>query len=294
MLRYGYWLGSFGLGIAMGGVALGQSPASRFGAIVPVNPPSGTVTPASGSIGAVRGQAPTPAPGTTPMTPGTAPMPGSSLLGPPKVLGNGPSINLERGGTAAPAPMGSGGSVFGTPYPHGVTGAPPSYELAPGTMAHDGTVGGIGTPWVGGGALPGPITMGGADGGLLPTPELESAWGDAPIVGGSGASSAINKMYASAEYLFWWTKSAQVPALVTTSSPLAEGIIGQGDTRVLLGNQSIGNSFHSGARFGLGYWFGCEQRWGIDANAFFLGRNGTEHRFDTGTFPVLARPFFNV
>ena len=69
------------------------------------------------------------------------------------------------------------------------------------------------------------------------------------------------RWWTSGEYLMWWTQLAALPPLVTTSSPQFNGQLGVGDTRVLLGGP-FGDTFHSGARFAVGRWFGDGQvRW---------------------------------
>lgn len=102
------------------------------------------------------------------------------------------------------------------------------------------------------------------------------------------------KWYGSAEYLYWWTKPNRMPPLLTTSSQADMGILGAGSTQVLLGNGSFGDNGHSGGRFNLGYWFGCDQRWGIDAGAFFLSENAQTFTASSNGDPLLARPFLNA
>ncbi|MFO0823686.1 MAG: BBP7 family outer membrane beta-barrel protein [Gemmataceae bacterium] len=72
----------------------------------------------------------------------------------------------------------------------------------------------------------------------------------------------------------WWTQAASVPVLVTTSSPQYSGRLGVGDTIPLVSGP-FGQTFHSGARFTLGRWFGDDQIRGIDIRGFFLGQSGT-------------------
>jgi hypothetical protein len=108
------------------------------------------------------------------------------------------------------------------------------------------------------------------------------------LPGGTG------RWWVTGEYLMWWTRSTQLPPLVTTSSPQFNGILGTGDTRTLLGG-SFGDNFHSGARFGGGFWFDpCDHLRGLDARFFFLGENSQTFTADTSRFPLLARPFTNV
>lgn len=139
------------------------------------------------------------------------------------------------------------------------------------------------------------------DGASFPAPAV-----DAPLYGGTAATaprfpalnrlvggSVLDQYWVSAEYLLWWTKSTQVPTLLTSSSPQFNGIPGQGDTYPVLAG-SFGDSFHSGARFGGGWWFGNEQRRGIDTRFLFLFRSGDDFATNTNAYPLLARPFFNA
>jgi hypothetical protein len=123
-----------------------------------------------------------------------------------------------------------------------------------------------------------------------PVPALE-----APLYGGAfGLLAGPNRFQLHADLLLWWIRSGSTPPLLTTSSPQFNGIIGTGDTRVLVGGEALTDTFHTGGRFGGTYWFTDRQCWGIDGNVFFLGRNGNQFTADSGTYPVLARPFFNV
>lgn len=105
--------------------------------------------------------------------------------------------------------------------------------------------------------------------------------------------TAPSKYYASAEFLLWWTKSAHLPPLLTTSSPQFQGIPGLGDTRVLFGG-NFGNTLHAGGRFTIGRWFGDDQIRGVEGRLFFLGRTDSTFAVTSSDYPVLARPFFNV
>jgi hypothetical protein len=98
----------------------------------------------------------------------------------------------------------------------------------------------------------------------------------------------------SAEVLTWWNRSAQVPPLVTTSSPQFNGIVGTGDTRVLLGGSSFGDTFHVGGRIGGGHWFDDNQCSGLDWRVFWVAPASSTFVAATPPYPLLARPFFNV
>ncbi len=106
-------------------------------------------------------------------------------------------------------------------------------------------------------------------------------------------ASTRRSWWLTSEVLLWWNRSSQVPPLVTTSSPQFNGIVGQGDTRVLLGG-SFGDTYHVGGRIGAGYWFGENECRGIDARVFWVAPTTATFSANTNQFPLLARPFFNI
>ncbi|MCZ2341446.1 MAG: BBP7 family outer membrane beta-barrel protein, partial [Bacteroidales bacterium] len=96
------------------------------------------------------------------------------------------------------------------------------------------------------------------------------------------------------EVLLGWIPRANMPALLTTSSAPYNGIIGRGDTRVILAGNSLEDRYHTGGRFGFDYWFGCQQKWGFGGDFWFLGQNTGSFLADSTTYPLLARPFVNL
>jgi hypothetical protein len=107
------------------------------------------------------------------------------------------------------------------------------------------------------------------------------------------------KVWGGAEYLLWWIKDGPLPVpLVTTGDPnsLDFGIIGDPTTRVLFGNNDLDYGSFSGFRGTLGTWFDDQHRVGIEANAFFLERQGVIFgaESDTQGLPPLLIPFFDV
>lgn len=116
-----------------------------------------------------------------------------------------------------------------------------------------------------------------------------------PTVGALGVLTGPSRLQIEAEMLMWWIRGAQLPALVTTSSPQYNGIIGQGDTRVLYGDSSQGQTLHTGGRFGATYWLGDDRKWGVDGDVFFLNNRGSSDLFTSDAYGgVLARPFNNL
>ncbi len=191
----------------------------------------------------------------------TYPMPSSRII-----PGAGPSIVEDRGGGVVNPGVLS--------YP---TGLPNSSTVIP-------SVG----PGEYGSPLPG---MEGAVNGDCGT----GIPGDPGVImdGAIGRVAGMGRWYVGGEYLMWWTQAASVPVLVTTSSPQFNGRLGVGDTTPLISGP-FGQTFHSGARFTLGRWFGNDQIRGIEARGFFLGQAASTSTLTTSMVPFLARPFNNV
>jgi len=102
------------------------------------------------------------------------------------------------------------------------------------------------------------------------------------------------------EYLLWWIRNSQFPALVTTSVPGASalpGVLGQPGTTVLFGGSDVDNQVRSGGRVTGGFWINDSQTIGLEGNYFFLGSRSV--RFDRASSgapgsEIIARPFFDV
>jgi hypothetical protein len=223
-------------------------------------------------------------PGTQPFVPGTQPfVPGTHS--PPTTVLPGtyqpPTYAYPAPGYAAPAPAVTGPVVGGA-----MTGCDP-YSGA-GTFA---------TPV----SPSAPAVVG--DGGYFAAPQPQqpywaNGWDPLFPRARTAVSNALNpltqgRLVLGAEYLLWFARSQQLPPLVTTSSPAFNGIIGQGDTRVIYGGGTAATrTTHNGGRFSGTYWL--NDRWGIDGNVWFLARNTGGFSTTTDQFPLLARPFFNV
>jgi hypothetical protein len=130
---------------------------------------------------------------------------------------------------------------------------------------------------------------------VCPEPGLEDPQFGQPVTGlGRLRGMGAGRNWVSAELLLWWSRGQTVPALVTTSSPPANGIVGAGDTAVLLGGGRFGDTFHVGGRVGGGHWFddnGCR---GFDWRVFWVAPTTATFGASSPPFPLLARPFFNV
>src|SRR6185369_2648351 len=106
-----------------------------------------------------------------------------------------------------------------------------------------------------------------------------------------------SRIWASSEYLLFWSKQAPLPVpLVTLGDPVGLGALRQPGTRVLAGGNDIGVGGASGGRFTLGAWLDDEQQFGVEGNYLFLGRRSTELTFGSNAQgqPLLAIPFVKV
>jgi len=102
------------------------------------------------------------------------------------------------------------------------------------------------------------------------------------------------RFYASAEYLLWWTRPANLPPLVTTGTTASQGILGQPGTAVLFGGSAVDFGGQSGGRFTAGYWLNCDETVAVQGSLFFLGQQSVGFNVNSNLFPVLARPFFEI
>ncbi len=102
--------------------------------------------------------------------------------------------------------------------------------------------------------------------------------------------------WLQAEYLMWWPRPMQVPALVTSSAEASEGVLGAVGTETLVGGQML-DQMYSGGRLRLGLWADACQTYAWEAEGFFIGEVTDSSTFSgTGAAGsgVIARPFFNV
>jgi hypothetical protein len=100
-----------------------------------------------------------------------------------------------------------------------------------------------------------------------------------------------------AEYLAWWTKSPNSPALVTTNTGAVPTYNDAGvlpGATILYSGENGDPGAHSGARFDMGYWF-TPCRWiGGEVIYTFLGDTASTFTANGAQYPVLAMPYYNV
>jgi hypothetical protein len=97
---------------------------------------------------------------------------------------------------------------------------------------------------------------------------LVSAQSATPTIGSTGMSLAPGQFALGAEGLVWWFKSSPTPVAL-----VADDILGEPDTRVLLGGGSVDTGSNPGFRINAGY--GLSNRSALDANFFYFPRRST-------------------
>jgi hypothetical protein len=242
-----------------------------------------------------------------------------TILGTIAALAAGATSALAQGpGVPPPAPIGPGGGS--TLIPTEMPGMPGAGMGMPGPgMGSPGMGGpgmgmgmpgpGMGGPGMGMGAMPGP-GMGGPPpgtndpsaafpgGGMPGYPQGthgQQSW-TPPNVDGVNSRLAP-KAWLEFDYILGFAKSqkANFP-YVTTSAPLAGGILGNPSTYVLHSQGDLGLNLVNGARISGGFWRDEARRYGYYMSGFFteFKTNEFASSSDSTGQPLLARPFFNT
>ena len=104
--------------------------------------------------------------------------------------------------------------------------------------------------------------------------------------------------WLSTDYLMWWTRGADLPPLVSTSPSVVPrpqaGVIGAPTTRILFGDEGIGDALRSGIRIDAGLWLDTAQTHGLTFDFLGLETNSELFRGSSNGDPILARPFFDA
>ena len=113
-------------------------------------------------------------------------------------------------------------------------------------------------------------------------PELFSEPWAEPLHGRMGC------WWVSGEYLMWWRKGADLPAMASN------GPLDQQGVSLLYGNQTVGDQARPGGRLSFGWAGGPYQRQGWLARVYFLETGTADFSANSDDIPGLARPFLDV
>ena len=104
-------------------------------------------------------------------------------------------------------------------------------------------------------------------------------------------------LFFDAEYLFWWSRGAHLPPLVTTSPSGTEiqdaGVLGEPGTQVLFGDELTSSGPRSGLRLRAGMAIDDLHQWWLVADTFALPSYADTFLATSSGSPILARPFYD-
>ncbi len=213
---------------------------------------------------------------------------GQSSLPPIERMGPAPSATLPvavQTGVVDPEPI--------APPPG--ANVPPSLPMPPEAMLTVPSP--LGTPMIPSGMLPTGPTLGSGIGTLVSeTPGFFGGQAcDAPDGTASGGRyPGIHCLKIDIEWLLWFLESQNAsPPLLTTGSPVSQGILGFPTTQVLAGGQ--GMNAQNGFRGTVDYWCGPTKRWGLQGSVLVLENQNqiVDVASDFTGIPVLARPYID-
>lgn len=118
----------------------------------------------------------------------------------------------------------------------------------------------------------------------------------APASAGAQEYLAGPTVYGRLEALQWRIQDAPLPVpLLTTTQSAANGTVGDPNTHILLGTDSLDLGVRNGCRFTAGAWLDPGETYGVEGSVFFLRRFGTSRMFSdaSGDFR-LGMPYFDV
>lgn len=106
-----------------------------------------------------------------------------------------------------------------------------------------------------------------------------------------------DRWFGSAELLLMFRKGDQLPPLVTTGPSTdadTAGELGQADTEVLVGGETVLKDMTAGGRLTLGTWLDDAECRSLVFRGWIAGEETFEFHSDQDENPVLARPFLDV
>lgn len=115
---------------------------------------------------------------------------------------------------------------------------------------------------------------------------------------GCGVCRPLGGAWARLEMLLWTTRGMNVPALVTTSdvgtARALAGVLGEGSTDILYGDDTVNSYTRLGGRFTAGFWLDACRRLGVEGDYFGLENETENYSRSSSGNPILARPFYDV
>ena len=113
-------------------------------------------------------------------------------------------------------------------------------------------------------------------------------------------ADTINKKrtWADAEFLLWWMRGQNLPAIATTSpvgtSASQAGVLGTPGSSTTIGGSWANDGMRTGGKFSGGYWLENAPEIAIEADFFFLQNLSQSYNAISDGSTILARPFTNA
>jgi|688.fasta_scaffold19945_6 hypothetical protein len=107
-----------------------------------------------------------------------------------------------------------------------------------------------------------------------------------------------SKSWADAEFLLWWMRGQNLPAIATTNpagtSAAQAGVLGAPGTSTIIGGAWANDGMRTGGKFSAGYWLNNAQDIAVEADFFFLQNLTESYNQVSDGSTILARPFNNA
>ncbi|MHC2066929.1 BBP7 family outer membrane beta-barrel protein [Bremerella sp. T1] len=101
------------------------------------------------------------------------------------------------------------------------------------------------------------------------------------------------RAYGSFDTLIVWRHGGNFPAILTTSDPADEGVLGAPTTQILFGDEYESGDANIGGRITIGLWLDDYQNWSIGGRFMGLVDEGADYSTTSNEFSTLAFPFFD-
>ncbi|WDI42563.1 BBP7 family outer membrane beta-barrel protein [Bremerella sp. P1] len=102
------------------------------------------------------------------------------------------------------------------------------------------------------------------------------------------------RAYGSFDSLLVWRHGGNYPAILTTSDPADEGVLGAPTTSVLFGDGYESGDAGIGGRITIGLWLDDYQNWSAGGRILALEEEGATYSTTSDAFSTLAFPFYNT
>ena len=107
-----------------------------------------------------------------------------------------------------------------------------------------------------------------------------------------------SKSWADAEFLLWWMRGQNLPAIATTNpagtSASQAGVLGAPGTSTIIGGAWANDGMRTGGKFSAGYWLDNAKDIAVEADFFFLQNLTESYNQVSDGSTILARPFNNA